>query len=216
VNGFRKLFKSFLYLRRMNIHGVLFLKKNGFPEEFRHFRKLSEVFDFLKEVGGEKNLFIMGSDDRIKITDSPYNIKRFRRVHISSSDVEICLKELNTEMDVLRIPCENRIFSVGYFFNQYNVEFTGHALMDDENILIDIFVGLRGSGTDITPSFSFKIPIINNRPRLSVIDFWAYEDYVLRICLDMCKIKRLHYGNPYVDFVSLKDKMFYYPDLSFH
>ena len=148
----------------MNIHGVLLLKEMGLPEGFIHFREFSEIpLESLNNFGDDKNLFIMGSDNRIKITDNPYIIKRWRRINISKDEIESSSKEVDAEMEAEGIPKENRIFSIGPCFNESNTLLQGHAFKIEDTIYIDIKKGIRGSGKDFAPDFSFEIPIINNR-----------------------------------------------------
>jgi hypothetical protein len=198
----------------MNIHGVLLLKRMGLPEGFIHFNNFSEIpSEFLDNLGEDRNLFIMGSDNRIKITDNPYKIKRWRRVNISKNEIESSSKELNMEMEAEGIPKENRIFSLGLCFNESNTIFQGHAFKIDDTIYIDIKRGLRKSGTDFTPDFAFTIPIINNRITFSEIPDFEFRDYVVRICKDLLLF---YIGNPYLDFALMEDKKFFYHDLSIH
>ena len=198
----------------MNIHGVLLLKVMGLAEGFTHFKEFSEVpSQTLNEFSNEKNLFIMGSDDRITITDNPYKIKRWRRVNISKDEIEPSVKELNAEMEADNIPRENRIFSMGLCFNDSNIILQGHALKRDDTIYIDIKKGQRKSGTDFTPDYSFTIPIINNRALFSSIPDFEFRDYVVQICKDVLKF---YHGDPYLDFALMTDNRFFYHDLSFH
>ncbi len=197
----------------MNIQGVLLLKRMGLPEGFIHFKKISDVSPEVWKELGEENLFVMGSDNRIKITDNPYKIKKWRRVNISKDEIESALMELNTEMDVDRIPKENRIFSAGLFFNESNMIFQGHALKLGDIIYIDIKKGSRGWGTDFASDFSFEIPIINGRVMFSAIPDFEFRDYVVRICKDLLLF---YQGNPYLDFALMRIGRFIYHDLSFH
>jgi hypothetical protein len=198
----------------MNIHGVLLLKKMGLPEGFIHFREFSEIpSESLDNFGQEKNLFIMGSDSRIEITDHPYKIKRWRRVNISKNEIESSSKELNTEMERDDIPKESRIFSIGTCFNESNTLLQGHAFKIDDMIYIDIKKGLRGSGKDFAPDFSFAVPIINSRIIFSRISDFEFREYAIRICKDMLLF---YEGNPYLDFVLMEGNKFFYHDLSVH
>ena len=95
----------------------------------------------------------MGSDNRIKITDHPYKMGRWRRVNIHKNEIESALRSLNAEMEADGISRKNRIFSIGPSFNEANTIFTGHSFKIGNTIYIDIKNGLRKSGTDFTPGF---------------------------------------------------------------
>jgi len=199
----------------MNITGLIFMKEKGMPlmENLIIFRNLSEIPILHLQKYGDKKLWAMrGFDDRTKITDSPYKIKNPRIHGFSKEELPEKFKQLNEEMDKLDMPPKHRIFLICRVFYNEDVEFSGHAYRQDDIIFVDILKGNRPSGQDWTPEISFKIQIINIRPRYSAIEESIFREYIVRICKDLLNLD----NKAYLDFTRFKEGYFFYHDLSIH
>ena len=198
----------------MNIKGAILLKELGLPEGYTHFKELIEVpQEIMDSLKSGKSLFIMGSDKRISINDHPYKIKKWRRVQISKQELSSSYEKINLEMKEDGIPKNERIFSLGHCFTDTNVKLQGHALRTKDKIFIDAKTTHRGYGSDFTPELSFEIPLANKRILFSKIPDSKFREEIVQICKDILELPG---GNPYLDFVILKEEGLKYHDLSIH
>ncbi|MBU0977637.1 MAG: hypothetical protein KKD18_04430 [Nanoarchaeota archaeon] len=194
------------------------LCEKGLPtfENLIFFRNLSELSDnFLETYGSKKVWAIAGQDDRVKLEDNPYAIKKFRALPLEKDLLEKEYSRLNNEMARFNIPRENRIFAVWKCFGKDNTTFTGIAWYTDNHIFFDIFEGLRPSGDweSWTPHYSEKIPIINGRAYFGSLVNFKYEDVLRKIASDI--LFSLFQG-AYLDFAMTDEVHLLYHDLSLH
>ena len=166
------------------------LKENGFPvmNNLIIFRKFEEIPEAHLNVNGkEKRWAMRGFDDRVSIFDIPYKWKNYTKHGFTGEEAKKIFEETNNEMDKDNIPKENRIFLICDVFFSDEVIFSGHAHYNGEEIVIDVLNGNRPSGRDLTPDFSVKVPIINNKLMLKQLHDSKYSEHLIQICEDIRK-----------------------------
>lgn len=199
----------------MNLKGLKILKERGITimKDTLFFRNLKDVpKSLIDDYANKKTMSVRGFDDRVKISDSPYNIISPWKACFSSEELKEKFLEVDKVLQDKGVPQEHREFFVCEGWSNDEVEFSGHAHLHDNVIHVDIMHGNRPHLRDWTPNFSLTIKVINGRPLFSGLQMGSYSDYVIDICKNIVSL----YDNSYIDFTKLKSGRFVYHDLSIH
>ncbi len=196
----------------MNIKGIQFLEKQGFPlmKDTLIFKFLSDVPESYQEkYRGHKRLHLQACDDRCSITDYSYTLNKH---HVRGFPTEKLKKKftfVNRKMDKFGVPNKNRIYLSCRSTFDHDLLCSGRAVVLNNAIHVDLeHKNMLGHKKEKLTS-SYEVPVVNNKPFTAHIE--EHKDYIRKVAYDVLSLHR----PVYVNFSVLKDGYLYYNDLSF-